>query len=74
MVATLARCVEREIAAIRVRRGWRGKLILQVRRRVESFSSPFCDPQPAGLSAWRDADANNPDEVAEAVSMMQSNT
>ncbi len=69
MVATFLPIIEREVAEIGVRRGWHGTLVLQVRRRCERVRV-FGGPESAGMTPWRDADANNPSEIAEVLRLM----
>lgn len=63
MVATRVPVVRREISGLRVRLGVRGKLIVQVRNRMERVP-PYGMPSSAGHSHWRDATANEPGELA----------
>jgi hypothetical protein len=69
---------EQEIAALRVRRTWTGKLVLQLRRRARKV----CLPRPgetvarfedAGLGPWRDANGNDAAEIADVVSALTPN-
>jgi hypothetical protein len=62
-----------EIAKVRVRRGWRGKLVVQVSNRQETIRNPFTKPEPAGFGPWRDANANDPDEVSRVMELMRPN-
>lgn len=52
-----------QIAAVRVRRGWFGKLVVQVRYKIERPESPLPGREliyhVCGLSRWRDANAND---------------
>jgi len=52
-----------EIADVRMRRGFRGTLVVQVRYKMARPGIPMpgrpTEYQDAGLSAWRDADAEN---------------
>jgi hypothetical protein len=73
MVADIWVIQNNEIAKLRVRRGWRGKLVLQVCNRQTRTRNPFLDPEPAGFSPWRDANANDPAEVARVMELMQPN-
>ncbi|OWI61932.1 hypothetical protein CDC24_07715 [Pseudomonas aeruginosa] len=54
---------ETQIAAVRVRRGCFGKLVLQVRYKIERPESPLPGREliyhVCGLSRWRDANAND---------------
>lgn len=54
---------ETQIAAVRVRRGWFGKLVVQVRYKIERPESPLPGREliyhVCGLSRWRDANAND---------------
>jgi len=60
---------QREVVAVRVRLGWRGKLILQVRNRVVRVRI-FGDDEYVGVSPWRDADARRPAELAQAIRLL----
>ena len=73
MVATRVHVVSREIADVRARLGWRGKLIIQVRNRLEKFPY-FGEPEPAGLGPWRDADSKDPNELAQVIRLLPSNS
>jgi len=73
MVATRVPVVWREIADVRVRIGWRGKLIIQVRNRLERWPS-FGEPEPAGFGPWRDADSKDPSELAQVIRLLPSNS
>lgn len=70
MVATPVMYRAVGIAALRVRRNWRGKLIVQVCDKVQACRG-IGDWQNAGSSPWRDARANDSNEVAAVVAMMQ---
>lgn len=69
---------EQEIAALRVRRTWTGKLVVQLRRHCRKM---VLMPPPqletkwenAGLGPWRDADGNNAEEIAEVMAELSSN-
>ncbi|PBX05117.1 hypothetical protein CJT87_13185 [Pseudomonas aeruginosa] len=54
---------ETQIASVRVRRGWFGKLVVQVRYKIERPESPIPGREliyhVCGLSQWRDANAND---------------
>lgn len=53
---------ETQIAAVRVRRGWFGKLVVQVRYKIERPKAPPGREliyHVCGLSRWRDANAND---------------
>lgn len=54
---------ETQIAAVRVRRGWFGKLVVRVRYKIERPESPLPGREliyhVCGLSRWRDANAND---------------
>ncbi len=58
---------ETQIAAVRVRRGCFGKLVVQVRYKIERPESPLPGREliyhVCGLSPWRDANANDFAEV-----------
>lgn len=56
-----------EIAEVRVRRGWFGLAILEVRFFQVSRVCPWHREEPAGLTEWRMANMNDPAEVAAVV-------
>lgn len=69
MVSIPTPIFRREVARVRVRIGWRGKLILQVSNRLERM--PLVgDDDAAGFSEWRDADARNPAELAQVIELL----
>lgn len=63
MSAFMGSARETQIASVRVRRGWFGKLIVQVRYKIERPGSPLPGREliyhVCGLSPWRDANAND---------------
>ncbi|HEP9055965.1 TPA: hypothetical protein VDU98_005427 [Pseudomonas aeruginosa] len=63
MSAFMGSARETQIASVRVRRGWFGKLILQVRYKVvRARLNPPGQPvtwEDAGVSEWRDANGND---------------
>ena len=71
MTADIRITRELEITGIRVRRGWRGKLVLQIQRRLETVPLFVGKPKPAGFGKWRDSDGNNPTEVAQVIELMK---
>jgi len=62
-----------DFAGVRVRRGFRARLVLQIRN--QNLIASSVPPAPGkslewrenGFGAWRDVDANNPVEVSYAV-------
>lgn len=69
MVAPISLPKEFEIVAVRVRRTWRGKLVLQIKRSLRTpILSRDDDPvrwKDAGVGFWRDANGNDAEEVTE---------
>lgn len=66
---------EQEIAALRVRRTWTGKLVLQLRRHVRKACWPHPEDtsprfEDAGLGRWRDANGSDAEEIAEVVAAL----
>lgn len=69
---------EQEIAALRVRRTWAGKLVVQLRRNCRKLvlmPPPRLETkwEDAGLGPWRDANGNDAEEIAEVVAALSSN-
>lgn len=63
---------EGRICGLRVRIGFRGKLILQCRRSRETAEASFkLDWKPYIPSEWRDADGRSAEEVAEIVELLR---
>lgn len=68
--------VAREIAGLRVRRSFTGKLVLQVRRRLSRVYPPMPGSdeagteEPAGFGPWKDANGNDAKEVYEVLSLL----
>lgn len=72
MVEMLTPILEREVTSIRLRLARRGRLVLQVRHRMEKVPL-FGDPKTIGHGPWRDADSRKPDELAQAIRLMPPN-
>ena len=72
MIQSTVFLVECEVAEVRVRAGWRGRLILQVRHRNERRRI-FGEPEDAGLGPWRDADWRRPDVLAQVIGLLPPN-
>lgn len=69
---------EQEIAALRVRRTWTGKLVLQLRRHARKLCWPRHGEtgerfEDAGLGPWRDANGNDAAEIADVVAALTPN-
>ena len=70
--------IEHEIAELRVRRTWTGKLVMQLRRKCRK---PILTPPPAletkweeaGIGPWKDANGNDAAEIAEVAAALSSN-
>lgn len=68
----------REIAALRVRRTWTGKLVLQLRRYTKRMGCPRHGEtaprwEDVGIGLWRDANGNDAIEVAEVTAALSPN-
>lgn len=69
MVMPIRPTVSGRIVAIQFRRSWNGKMVLQVQRELKrprfmALENPVIW-EAAGVGPWRDADANELDEVLE---------
>lgn len=63
-----------EVAALGVRRGFRGKLVLQVRhQRYEFKPEEFGGNRHLGMGPWRDANGDDPHQVAQIVKLLTPN-
>lgn len=75
MVAPIPVYREIGLAGVRVRRGLRGKLVLEVCFHQQVCHTPprrghEANWEPAGKSAWRDANGNHPTETALVVAAL----
>lgn len=68
--------IQGDVVAVRVRRNWQGKLVLQVKKEI--CQTDFADSNNIGtyrvtsISDWRDANADLPEEVAQIVELLKN--